>query len=503
VGVFGGQGPLAAKLVPADFNGDGWGDVAVGVPFEDVGKVIDAGAVNVYFGSAKGLKPGQFLRQGAAPVGEVAEANDNFGASLAAGDFDGDGFADLAIGVPNETFDPAKFSAGAVHVLYGTPAGLAAPGGQFWTQDSLGVPDSAEALDDFGWPLAAGDFDGDGFEDLAAADWIETIGDFPNDFFRTGTVTVLHGSLAGLTGVGSLLLTSPGGLHHDGFFGYSLAVGHLGEGPGALRQGGAGAVAPIIDLAVGEPRATVQLEERFPGAYAFFGSSSPFLELAGSRATTVQEGLGKVGGDADVHDQMGFTVAIGAGRALYAGVPRQTTVKSLDGAFHRTLLAPNGSVQSDKILFRPDPLGAAAFPNCLVEIPNAKQTKAGAIFASSPSDVIDGVQSGAGHLMSLQGNLLASLVAGKNGIPGPALDQDSFGWACAPYVPKPGQFRLLVTEPGAKVGALDGAGETHVFSFKNGTQAVWEQVLRQAKAGDNRPEQDDQAGFVVVGSIAR
>ena len=40
----------------SDFNNDGFADLAVGVPYEDVGAVIDAGAVNVLYGSAEGLQ---------------------------------------------------------------------------------------------------------------------------------------------------------------------------------------------------------------------------------------------------------------------------------------------------------------------------------------------------------------------------------------------------------------------------------------------------------------
>src|SRR5262245_1549234 len=45
--------------VMADFNGDGYGDLAIGVPYEDVpieaGDAFSAGAVNVLYGSANGL----------------------------------------------------------------------------------------------------------------------------------------------------------------------------------------------------------------------------------------------------------------------------------------------------------------------------------------------------------------------------------------------------------------------------------------------------------------
>ena len=65
-------------------------------------------------------------------------------------DFNGDGFGDLAIGVPGE-----NSSQGAVNVLYGSATGLVATNNQFWTQDSTGVLDIAEAGDAFGSALAA------------------------------------------------------------------------------------------------------------------------------------------------------------------------------------------------------------------------------------------------------------------------------------------------------------------------------------------------------------
>ncbi len=47
----------------------------------------------------------------------VPEAGDFFGDALAAGDFDGDGDSDLAVGVPRETIGDIA-DAGAVNMLY-------------------------------------------------------------------------------------------------------------------------------------------------------------------------------------------------------------------------------------------------------------------------------------------------------------------------------------------------------------------------------------------------
>src|SRR5438067_69051 len=86
-------------------------------------------------------------------------------AGVAKGDFNGDGIADLAIGVPLADVGGVP-DAGAVHVIYGSATGLTATGNQMFTQGSNGVLDRAELNDRFGSALAAGDFNGDGYSDL-------------------------------------------------------------------------------------------------------------------------------------------------------------------------------------------------------------------------------------------------------------------------------------------------------------------------------------------------
>ncbi|MEV0589751.1 FG-GAP repeat protein, partial [Nonomuraea sp. NPDC050310] len=80
--------------------------------------------------------------------------------SGAAGVFDGDGRADLAVAAPYATVG-GHARAGAVTLLYGS--GRRAE----LSQDSPGVPGEAEPGDSFGSALATGDFDGDGCADLA------------------------------------------------------------------------------------------------------------------------------------------------------------------------------------------------------------------------------------------------------------------------------------------------------------------------------------------------
>ncbi len=125
-----------------------------GLPCEDVGSVVAAGAVNVLYGTASGLSASgnQLWHQDSAGVLDAAEAYDFFGEALAAGDLNGNGRADLAVGVLWEDVGSVQ-RAGAVNVLYGTASGLSASGNQFWHQNSPGVLDVAEEDDRFGSAL--------------------------------------------------------------------------------------------------------------------------------------------------------------------------------------------------------------------------------------------------------------------------------------------------------------------------------------------------------------
>jgi hypothetical protein len=128
-----------ADSLRSDFNNDGFADLAVGAFLEDVGSIVNAGAVNVLYGGAPGLtgSGSQFFTQNTPGVGGNAEEGDTFGSALAAGDFNHDGFADLAVGARGESVGTA-IGAGAVNVLYGGAPGLTGSGSQLFTQTAPG-----------------------------------------------------------------------------------------------------------------------------------------------------------------------------------------------------------------------------------------------------------------------------------------------------------------------------------------------------------------------------
>ena len=192
-------------MASGDFDGDGHDDLAIAVPNEDVGpegsEIENAGAVNVIYGTAGGLSStgNELWHQDRPNVANSAEPADHFGDSIAAGDFDGDGRDDLAVGVPEEetSAEPdADESTGAVHVFYGTANGLSAGRDKLWTQDSPGIKDPAEDGNRFGSTLAAGNLGRSRHDDLAVGATGEDLGNpvLPS----AGAANILYGSRKGL-----------------------------------------------------------------------------------------------------------------------------------------------------------------------------------------------------------------------------------------------------------------------------------------------------------------
>ncbi|MFD3581903.1 FG-GAP repeat protein [Streptomyces sp. NPDC058683] len=150
-----------AHAYKADFNHDGYGDVAFAAPYAKVGGKNMAGYVAVVYGSASGLNPAKrtIVSQNTTGVPGTAETEDFFGRALAVADFNKDGYTDLAVGAPGED-NGSDSEGGSVTILWGSTSGL---------KNGTNVKDpSATKHEAFGSVLAAGDFNGDGKADLAS-----------------------------------------------------------------------------------------------------------------------------------------------------------------------------------------------------------------------------------------------------------------------------------------------------------------------------------------------
>jgi len=214
-------------LAWGDFDGDGFDDLAIGIPGQDVDGQSAAGAVAVLYGSRIGLRArrNEVWTQASPDIADDPEPVDLFGNALASGDFNRDGFDDLAVGAEFEEINGME-AAGAVNIIYGSPDGLNAAGNQFLHQDVSGVEDSAEQGDRFGNALVAGDFNGDGRDDLAVGVWLEAFGDLGDP----GAVHVFHGSHNGLRTANSQFWHQdvpgiPDRAEDSNYFGSDLASG--------------------------------------------------------------------------------------------------------------------------------------------------------------------------------------------------------------------------------------------------------------------------------------
>lgn len=206
-----------------DVDGDGGGDLVVGVPGENRG----AGSVVTLFSGTTGRIEGagaQVRSADSTGIDGTADAADYFGWVVAAGRLDGDRFADVAVGTPRDTVAGVQ-DAGSVTLLRGSSGGLsvAGYGGTRLTQASTNVPGAPEASDLFGFMVAISPVQGLSVANLVVGVPGESVGTVAG----AGEVVVLRAARTGpvTKGARTLNANTPGvaGVsRRDSFWGLSV-----------------------------------------------------------------------------------------------------------------------------------------------------------------------------------------------------------------------------------------------------------------------------------------
>ncbi|WP_327358890.1 FG-GAP-like repeat-containing protein [Streptomyces sp. NBC_01304] len=322
----------APPAATSDFNGDGYADLAVGVPDGTVAGQAKAGYVNVVWGGPSGVGAHGSIRvsQATAEVPGSPEAGDRFGASVALVDLNGDSVAELLAGAPGEDVTDRGTDAGMVIAVGGSEDGpgpgstvLTGPspsaaygrsvtaahltGGDNKTiviggtdkvvarviqgEDSLVTTVVAAPMGGRAPVLATGDFDSDGTADLAVAYW--TAGD-PNtqSHVRLWKWDADRGEMANFwntdnAGVSALAAGDFDGDGHD-----DLALGECRE---------------IADENIDDPCGPEQLAKG-GGLHIHYGSTAG--GSFGSRAQTLNQDTAGVPGVAEDGDRFGAALAV-------------------------------------------------------------------------------------------------------------------------------------------------------------------------------------------------
>lgn len=230
-----------------DVNGDGYGDIIVGVPDAGTLEKPSVGRAHIYYGSSTGLDSDASWN--GSPSQPSPDRKVFYGYSVAcAGDVNGDGYSDVIVGAPYEpdTGEVQPLDEGFAYVYHGIAAN---PSG-----NSSEIYQSDQASAALGTTLAsAGDVNGDGYDDILIAAPF-----YDNGHTDEGAVWLWNGSPGGP----SLSPTwQAEGEEVEVRFGWSLASAGDVNGDGC------------DDIIIGCPRSN-PLYIQAGRAYAWYGSSS-------------------------------------------------------------------------------------------------------------------------------------------------------------------------------------------------------------------------------------
>ncbi|GAA2321593.1 N-acetylmuramoyl-L-alanine amidase [Streptomyces kunmingensis] len=368
---------ISHALVSQNVAGDATPDIVTGVP-----KGTGGGQVVVVPGAAAGPSAtGKKVVSQAGDVPGAAESGDEFGASTATGDINGDGYTDLVVGQPGEDDTSGHTDRGAATVVYGPDF----TGGLGINMDASYDLTGAR----FGSAVAVGDFNADGTADVFAAStglggtWMARYGD---GWDTDSTITGTEGNLSNAD-------AAAGDFNLDGYADVALnyrddtGVGRVTwykGGSGGLRKaatlstkGGRSIAAGDIngdgvdDIAIGQPY--VAESGAAAGGQVTFVKGVAGTGLTATGAKSISQDTSGVPGAGESGDAMGWSVTVGDydldGYAdILTGAPNEDITRTTNQANAGTSLLLKGTSSG------PTGTGSLAITQDTDGVPGATET---------------------------------------------------------------------------------------------------------------------------------
>jgi len=402
------------SLAVLDVDCDGYTDVAVGVPYEDIGASTDVGMVHVVWGSPAGLGLGDSSTiWRSTSFGQTEHAGDRFGFAVDGVEDDGQGGTPapdayvLAIGVPGAVVS-GHDNAGAVALR----APLDGGGANHWlTQDTPGLPGAAEAGDGFGSAVSCNYLIGGGEFDCIVGSPGEDVGSAVD----AGTASVINDIY-----------------FEDEYTGTTIDQNSSGV-PGVAEAGDRYGAAVDTILVGTTARAAIAA----PGEDVGSANGAGSVQLFSSNTTTLNPGTGLsqntsgVGGSAESGDAFGSSlawIAPGLGDSqtrLAVGVPTENTTAGTDAGIVQVF--PMSSLGSD-VTWSQNSSGVPGVAQAGDRFGAAVATVAGAseraLLIGVPDDVTDAT--GMVDVIPFGGGNPRGWIPGTGGIPSSGLGRWGF-----------------------------------------------------------------------------
>lgn len=269
---------LGRAVASGDINGDGYDDMVVGAPGNATG------FISIVYGSDT-LPSALTLSTSNSAIITGNGSTDYFGANIAVGDVNGDGFADIAVGAVGDTTAGAANS-GAVYLLYGGENEISS--GTVASNVNMAKFTSGVGFKT-GASISIGDINGDEYDDVLIGS--------TNDAATGGSVSIVYGQEANYSGTSNSISGLPKftGESNGNTFGNSSAVGDVnGDGLDDIFIG-----AELNDdsgVAAGSAYIFYGQEDEYSGSTAASSVAEVTGEAAGDNAGT-SVAIGEVTGD--------------------------------------------------------------------------------------------------------------------------------------------------------------------------------------------------------------